>query len=227
MASIRDYAWAFSLTGGVIALIALLTPAANISDYYTSMYYWMWGLRSVQAYYYGSLTNFAQDPIEVSISLISSAIVLICIIGIILSASKSRKKMDFAKKKSWLSLSILLIIGTIIWMVGIEVFYRATAFGISFWGYFNPGFGIIGIFLGAGLTIIGYGVSKMSPRQPREVILPMKKAFPTPRKSFGEASEATPFKFCPNCGHKIVNVYNRFCTNCGIEFRAIPMAQFP
>lgn len=42
MGDVREYDWAFPLVGGVIALIAFLTPAGNISNYASSMYVWMW-----------------------------------------------------------------------------------------------------------------------------------------------------------------------------------------
>jgi len=42
MGDVRDYPWAFSLAGGVIALIALLTPAAYLSTYSGSINIWMW-----------------------------------------------------------------------------------------------------------------------------------------------------------------------------------------
>jgi len=89
-------------------------------------------------------------------------------------------RVGVTKKNPWLPLSILVIIGTIIWMAGMEILSLSYSIPFSFWGQVNPGFGVIGMFLGASLSIIGYGVSKMSSRQPREVIIPMKKQFMSP-----------------------------------------------
>ena len=65
---------------------------------------------------------------------------------------------------------------------------------------------IVLLFLGSGLSIVGFGVSKMSPKQPREVIVPMKKEFArqeiSPPREITE-STLNSFKFCPMCGHQI------------------------
>ena len=226
MGDIRDYQWAFPLVGGVIALLALLTPVAYFSSYSGSMNIWMWGLFSIDAYGYGSITRFTQDPGEITLSLISSAIVLICTIAIISSAASCRRNMRIGKikKNAWLPLSIMVIVGTALWMIGMEAL--TYAYGYSFWSAVSPGFGVIGTFLGAILSIIGFGVSKMSPKETREVILPMKKEFIKLESQFIQPGESTSFKFCPNCGQKIISQEQRFCTNCGFELKGIPMTQF-
>jgi len=67
----------------------------------------------------------------------------------------------------------------------------------------------------------------MSPKQPREVIVPMKKEFArqeiSPPREITE-STLNSFKFCPMCGHQISTTEQRFCTNCGHELKGIPMS---
>ena len=219
MGDIRDYTWAFPIVGGALALIALLTPAAYISIAGDSIYVWMWGLISIQSYGYGSATQFTEDPGELIISIICSLLVLISTIVII---SKGNSIRTYPKlSKSWVAPSILLIIGTIVWMVGMEI-NSIVFYGISLWALINPGFGVIGMFLGGALSLIGYGVSKISPKEAREVIIPMKKEFMRSENGISQPSEASVFKFCPNCGYKIIKVDNRFCTNCGFELKGLP-----
>ena len=94
----------------------------------------------------------------------------------------------------------------------------------------SPGFGVIGMFLGAALSIIGYGVSKMKGPRRVELIVPMKKEFMPIEREIGmpikEITESTlnSIKFCPNCGHNVISQGQRFCTKCGFELRGIPMA---
>lgn len=234
MTEIRDYVWAFPLTGGVIALIAILTPAAYITVPGNSMYVWMWGLLSIQLYGYSNVTQFTQDPGELIISIICSVLVLIGTFAIISSAVSCRKKMrmGIVKRAGWLIPSILLIIGTISWMIGMEI-NSNIFYGMSLWTYINPGFGVIGMFLGGAVSIVGYGVSKMKGPRREEIFIPMKKEFITPENEISipkkEISKPTltSFKFCPNCGQKIISQEQRFCTNCGFELRGIPNGKSP
>lgn len=219
MTDIRDYTWAFPIVGGVLALIALLTPAAYIGIPGNSMSVWMWGLISIQSYGYGSVTNFTQDPGELIISITCSLIVLISTI-VILSKGVSIRTYP-GSGKSWVAPSILLIIGTIGWMVGMEI-NTQVFYGISLWAYISPSFGVIGMFLGGAVSLIGYGVSKMSPKETREVIIPMKKEFVRPENGISQPSEVGVFKFCPECGYKIMSKEQRFCTNCGFELKGVP-----
>lgn len=219
--NIKDYDYAFPLVGGIIALIAFLTPAGSYSDFSGSMDVWMWGLFSIYAYGYGSLTTFTQDPGELLISVSCSILVLISIIIIISKANKTRKYGDESK---WLGASILLIISTIAWIAGMEINGRIF-FSISLWSVISPGFGVIGMFLGAILSIIGHGISKMSPRQPRDVIVLKKAQFvssPASKSSeFSVESSPPSLKYCPMCGDKFIRQDQKFCGNCGFEIKDI------
>ncbi|MFX0144169.1 MAG: zinc-ribbon domain-containing protein [Candidatus Hodarchaeota archaeon] len=218
MADVRDYNWAFPLAGGIIALIAFLTPAAYFITYSGSMYIWMWGLFSVNAYGYGSLTAFTQDPGEIFVSAVCSLMVIISIIVIIAKGYSAKK---YRGESTWLAPSILLMIGTIAWIAGMEINGRLF-YDFSLWLAVDPGFGVIGMFLGGILSIVGHGVSKM---KPREAILPMKEQFMSPTISHPDTSVAvlgtSSFKFCPDCGEKIVQANQKFCVNCGFELKGV------
>jgi hypothetical protein len=219
--SIKEYDWAFPLVGGIIALIALLTPAAYYSTFSGSMNVWMWGLFSIYAYGYGSISTFTQDPGELFISISSSILVLISIIVIISKANKTR---NYGDKSKWLGASISLIIGTIFWIVGMEINGQIFA-SVSIWSILNPGFGVIGMFFGAILAIIGHGVNKMSPRQPRDLIVSKKSPFVRPIVSKPIESSVEPkstsLKYCPKCGDKFILPDQKFCSNCGFEINNI------
>ncbi len=229
MGDVREYDWAFSLVGGAIALIAFLTPAGYISNYASSMYVWMWGLFSLQVYGYGTITRFTQDPGEIFVSLIGSLIVLISI-GIIIYKGNNTRKFKRATayndSRSWAGASVMLMIGTIVWIVGLEI-NTQMFYDLSMWANLNPGFGVIGMFLGGILSLIGYGVSKMSPVQPKEVIVPMKKQFMSPEQAHTEPSPVatdlaqSSFKFCPMCGYKMMKTDPRYCVNCGEQFESV------
>ena len=93
------------------------------------------------------------------------------------------------------------------------------------WSIINPGFGVIGMFLGAILAIIGHGVNKMSPRQPRNLIVPKKYPFVSPNVSkpieSSVESKSTSLKYCPQCGDKFILPNQKFCGNCGFEINNI------
>ncbi|MFX0039020.1 MAG: hypothetical protein ACFFCY_14915 [Promethearchaeota archaeon] len=227
MTDVRDYKWAFPLAGGIIALIAFLTPAAYLDTVSGSMYIWMWGLFSVNLYGYGGATAFTQDPGELIVSVLCSLLVLISIIVTIAKGNSAKK---YGGESTWLAPSILMMIGTIAWIAGMEINGRIF-YDFSLWSVVDPGFGVIGLFLGGILSIIGYGISKM---KPREAILPMKEQFmgPTISQSSVSATElgTTSFKFCPNCGDKLMQANQKYCVNCGFELKdvseVIPKSQF-
>ena len=62
-------------------------------------------------------------------------------------------------KISWLVSAIVIVIAAIIWMIMIDV-SRRVLYGHQFWGLLSPGFGIIGPFLGTGIEIIGFLLSR-------------------------------------------------------------------
>ncbi|MFX0035188.1 MAG: hypothetical protein ACFE9I_06060 [Candidatus Hermodarchaeota archaeon] len=147
----RNLSWVAPFIGGVLSLIALTTPAWFISldeptGEYT--YIWIWGLVLDK--------NVGYNPTWFSIgglyswilyfSIICSILIMICaIMLIILAIMNGIGKEEFKEvKRTWYLLSILLIITISVW----------NYFSFSWWGHY-PGFGVIGIYLSAFITLIG------------------------------------------------------------------------
>ncbi len=161
MKEIKKLVWIFPLIGGIITLIALLTPAAYFiyrSPSFTSDFYlWMCNLYFSHRFEFGIYTTiieFDTQLIGLIPSIILSLIITILSILTITTAIKCRKgTMNI--NISWMVSAVVIIIATIIWMIMMEV-SRRVLYGHQFWGIFNPGFGVIVPFIGAGLEIVGY-----------------------------------------------------------------------
>ncbi|MFX1453700.1 MAG: zinc ribbon domain-containing protein [Promethearchaeota archaeon] len=223
MKDFKDYTYLFPKIGSIISLIAFLTPAAYFTSIGSYMYSWMWGLLSTRISGYSSYFGFTLDQTELIISLISSIIVIISMF-FLYSAGNSYKKYGYYK--SWLSSSIMLIIGTIIWMVALEIY--STTFSISFWTYVNPGFGVIGIFLGGVISIIGHFIAK-SPEARKKLYSTkdQKATIPYKQPNYigtyeGKTTSYSP-NFCPECGMKILKPDQKFCTNCGQPIESLSL----
>jgi len=173
MAEIKDYIWTVPLIGGILALGAFFAPAAYYGNYY---YLWMWALESSQSWTISGIlirrVEFLDNPDILIPSIILSVIIFLCILALIGSSFLYRKRMRNGKVNPivWLGASICILGSTIAWIIIIE----AVMFP-SFWSIINPGFGVIGMFIGSILSIIGYGGAKISMKQKREPIqLPLK-----------------------------------------------------
>lgn len=165
--NLKAYLWVFPFIGGILAITALLTPVAFSGNYsYISELFWMWGL--VVSGFYISGINFDLNLISLLSGIGCTIGIAICGVKLIISANKVRKQGESVAtlQKSWRSLAITIIILTIVFIIvrdlseSIELtirgnFYYITPYGIEFWNSVSIGYGIIGAFIGAGLTIIG------------------------------------------------------------------------
>ena len=145
----KNYFWIPPLLGGVLSLIALLTPAICKTIPENYYYIWMWGLLSYKLYD-GTDTLFTDNVKLLIPSIICSIIVFIFALTMIISANTNRigKEKFNEVKHSWYALSVLLIISTAAWMIIYEV-HSYIENSISWREDWDPGFGVIGIFLGA------------------------------------------------------------------------------
>jgi len=129
MANIKDYIWVFPLVGGILTIVGLLTPVAYLEALGIGEYYWLWGLRYLDAGPYGTFTNwfFELEPKEFTPFLfldffVHFVIFLIVALVILTSALKARKEGDIHRfQKIWLSLGIILIIVGIIYLIDTEI----------------------------------------------------------------------------------------------------------
>ncbi len=160
MVEIRKYLWFFPFIGGLIAIISFLAPAASFiyqsPSYNTEFYRWMLDFYFSHVYEFGihTTTMGLNTSLTGYISFTISFLIIGFSIFIIISANKYRKGI-LIHKINWLIYALLTVILSIIWMVMKEI-STMISFNHSFWGLLSPGFGIIGLFLGAGLEIVGY-----------------------------------------------------------------------
>jgi hypothetical protein len=224
----KNYFWIAPFLGGVLSLIALLTPAAYLSMYNEEAYVWMWGLATVRYYdpdrfgYYMH-TQFIENVNLLIISVICSIFIFILAVILIVSANLKRtgKKKFNDIKKGWYGLSILLITTTAAWMIIYEVFgYIETS--QSWWTFMEPGFGVIGIFLGAMISIIGTAIANYQIRQKQRSGVPFiekqryKYPYSANQGTYKSQQVFTP-KFYPMCGNEVAIRDSKFCIECGFE----------
>lgn len=229
----RNYNWAFPFIGGILIIIGLLTPASYGSALGITENFWMWGLWSISYIGIGTIVDFTYYAPEVLVPGIICTILLLIGSFKILSKSYNVRmgKANFEKShESWLGMGILFIVTAIIYIIGMQIgfgnyFRRIYGYDVSFWGFYSPGFGVIAPFLSGILSIIGYVISKVSPKQPREVIIPMKQEYLKTENGYTVPSQVdtdltrSSFKFCPLCGYEIQETGQRFCGNCGELFK--------
>ncbi|MFW9818929.1 MAG: hypothetical protein ACFFE5_04915 [Candidatus Thorarchaeota archaeon] len=169
MVEIKNLIWGFPLIGGLIIIISFLTPAATFtyqeSSFYSEFYRWMLDFYIAYDYTDGILTT-TRFGLNTSITGYISYMISFLIIGLtiflLINAIRYKKKRLFPKI-NWLVFPILTLMLTIAWMAMKEV-STILSFNHSFWGLLSPGFGIIGLFLGDGIEIIGYILFKKSQR---------------------------------------------------------------
>ncbi|MFW9823767.1 MAG: zinc ribbon domain-containing protein [Candidatus Thorarchaeota archaeon] len=217
--------WVPPVIGGVLSLIALATPATYISQMGEYLYVWMWGLASFKLYdpyYYEYITDssFTDNPSFLIPSIICTIVVFIGAVALLGSTNANRKGVKEVQevKNTWYGLSTLLIIATAGWMIAYEIVSQVET-DMSWWDFMDPGFGVIGIFLGAVISIVGTAVSSHMEKRELRVSLPYKQ-LPMEKLDLQPTQPllATTPKFCPMCGNKVENETFKFCTNCGFKF---------
>ncbi|MFW9972874.1 MAG: zinc ribbon domain-containing protein, partial [Candidatus Odinarchaeota archaeon] len=138
---------------------------------------------------------------------------------------------------SWVALGIILIGGTIFYIVGTEFgyfIYRMIHMSppVSFWAGGIPSFAVIAPFIGGGLSILGYIVGKSAGKEKEIEIKPIIKQEPVLVKEAPLVSEAITssvsepmeephgINFCPVCGEKIPDPEAKFCPGCGYNLKS-------
>ena len=160
------YAWIFPFIGSIMIFISFLSPAAyfiyQTPTYHTEFFRWMLDFYVSHVYEYGVHSYYVDINTSLMgyISLICSGIIIFSSVFVLIKANKFRKGKE-ASEVSWFFSALLSIISASFWMVMKEIM-TINSFHHSFWGLLSPGFGIIGIFFGAGLEIIGYMIVKYS-----------------------------------------------------------------
>lgn len=215
-----NYIWVAPLIGAVLALIGFFTPVAYFEAYDGSIYMWMWGLNYIELYGYGSEIIFTKNPDFLIPTLIFSVGTFLSICAFFGSAYTYKKSTKDGRETGHILLgaAIVMIICTIGWMVSIEVVWEGYP---SFWDVMDPGFCVFGLFIGSGISITGYAISRKRPLIRRIIILP-KKGLPStsqPSTTHIQKSKTAQIKFCPECGNKVITEDQKFCINCGFNLK--------
>ena len=237
------------LIGGILTLLALLTPSFYASMGGVEDYFWMWGLHYGSIPGYGSEISFIPtiEPFSHTIpifiaSIIPAIIILACSIKLIAISNsiRSGRKDIKTSANALFAVGITLIIGSITFIVGIDITmnnfidylfydpYDPYYYIPDFWTIYSPGFATIGPFLGAILAIISGIASKtikldVGPTWTPEVKSFISKTTQTPRPMPMSTSTSAPttnqIKFCSECGQKIIQKGSKFCIGCGFELK--------
>ena len=156
----EKYYWVFPFTGSIIILISFLTPAAyfiyQTPTYSTDFYRWMLDFYMSHVYEYGIHSYYMDINTSLTgyLSFICSGLIILSSVFVLINANKFRKEKKVSKAYWFISALLIISLGSF-WMIMKEV-STINSFHHSFWGLLSPGFGIIGIFLGASLEILGF-----------------------------------------------------------------------
>ncbi len=188
------------ILGGIISLIALLFPAVymdiTIFIWRVEMYIYLYGYVVIRV---NGITTYSGYP--------HGGFLLISIICVMIIITSSIIFIVTKNRKAWFGMAILQIIAVLIWLSIVVMIFSALVrelereldIEIGFWDLFSVGFGIIGVFIGSILVIIGFFVSK-------------------PTKEIPIIKEMVTISLtqiiCRTCGSIENSV---FCTNCGVK----------
>ena len=221
-----EYVWSIPLLGGILAIIAVLTPVASFNVMGVSWNWWMWNLSVMGVSGFGSESVFISDVDFLIPSLITTSIMILSIISLLSLAAKARKrKFDLKNFESTSIIIGFLLIGiTIYYLLAIDsAFYDGLVVegvpfpaGLHYWEVFNPSFGVIGPFLSATLAFVGAGVFRYYSKR-KEDLIPSKMGILEKKGPIIKLTKG--LNFCPECGQKIISVTQRFCLNCGFELQ--------
>ena len=153
----RKYLWIFSIIGGLLSIISIMTPTSYNDT--TSTLYYVWMTQIGVDIDPVAIYLLRQDLTLVLISWIlvfiifSSSLVAITLTSVYIRASLSLKRLNW----KLLIMAGLIISSTLFWIFMMESFYNSYGFHhwITTGGGYSPYFGIIGPFIGAFLIVIG------------------------------------------------------------------------
>ena len=162
MRDMKIYVCVLPYLGILMCVIALFTPAAYFENriWNHEIIIWIWGY--FQDTFNSTVsTGFFTYPIQLAPSVIISIIIVLSIsyIGVGLIKHRNDLKKGSINILEYIIPAISIISIIVFWMVGMEKAEQAI-YGISMWGRYVPGFGVIGLFIGACLIIIGSLLTK-------------------------------------------------------------------
>lgn len=162
MRNLKTFFWLLPCIGLILCSIALFTPAAYFENVIWNHEIIKWILGFFQNTFNSIVNvNFYEDSLQLVPSIVTSSIVILSILIIALAMVIDRNDL----KKGSINLfkyiipAICIIISTIFWMSMME-FAERTMYDLSLWNRYVPGFGVIGLFIGACLIIFGSVLTK-------------------------------------------------------------------
>jgi hypothetical protein len=228
MGESKKYIWILPLIGGILVLIGLLTPVYYFSELGMGEYYWIWGLRYLDAGPYGEHTDwiFELAPKEFTIFLfwqhfVNFLLFLLFSIIILKSAYNAKRDDNLQRfENKWLGMGIAFIILAISFIVEAEIimnYYFDYYFGmdVSFWDSYDPGFAIIAPFITGALLIVAKIAIKVIGKREEIIMIERDKFQISDSINKGESKR---IKYCPQCGQKIMYKQGKFCSSCGYRF---------
>jgi hypothetical protein len=237
MSEVRKYIWIMPFIGSIITAISLFTPTflypatplpGNMIIRFMNGFYLIVGGGFPVPYFVGI-------PSLMIVGIGSMVLLIVCTIILFISPLTHRNKET---PGSWIALGILLIGGTIFYIAGTELgyfIYHLINYGTpaSFFSGAIPSFGVVGPFIGGGLSILGFIIGKTAGEGEEEVeIKPISKAEPPVVEEKPEITEEVPppvsepveephiVNFCPVCGEKIPDAEAKFCPGCGYNLKS-------
>ena len=154
---IRKYFWILNIVGGLITLIAILTPT-SYNDY-SLPYYYVWMNQIGVDVDPLAIYLLREDVFLVAISTILALIIFSsALLSITLTSISLRNSLPF-KKLQWkmIILALLAIASTLFWIIMMESFYNEAGYNhwVATGGGYSPCFGVIGPFIGAAFVVLG------------------------------------------------------------------------
>ena len=225
----RSNIWVIPLIAGVLVILAILTPTAYFSYMGVTWNWWMWNLTTMGVVGYDSVSLFISDVDFIIPSIVTTVVALFSAVNLLILFSSTRKRSLDTKNFGLRSIiSAVLSIGvTIYYMMAMDIaFYggltmEGTIFpaGYHFWDAFNPGFGVVSLFLSAALSFVGVGVFQYYSKRREDIVPPrMDTRMDTGRDYIPVSKTMESLNFCPECGFKNLLTDAKFCTNCGFKF---------
>lgn len=183
ISDIKEKIWTIPVISGILTLISLLFPSAysTIETPFVKIkinsYLWIWGFGySIKGFVWIEKEDFFALSLLISFCILITACSLIGI-----SRQFGKKKLSVSITQIfWIGIGILQIFLVIFWIISFELIFPGI------WAVYNFGFGIIGIFISAVLSIISgiiIGTLEIEiPKKEKEEIIPKEKKKYKPEK---------------------------------------------
>lgn len=151
IAWIRNNAWVLLLAASIIAMVAVVTPAATGFFPHSTTNIWLWALNTRSD---GDVW-FNLDELAITGAILETGVLVVAIV-LMLVLTLNVKKGTPVKGMNGILLAciIMLVASPVGYIIGAE------AYDLGFWMDHVAGFGIYGPFIAAGLLLVTFFVMK-------------------------------------------------------------------